>query len=223
MHQSLPQNFIVSFLAPLTIVRRSLSDTNLSVVRHPSAYVNFFKLLLLLHFSMDSFETRYTYFLGQSPNFVLFRILKFGFSDLLWIFIKLSLKSLLLLQFLVDSLETMYTYYLCQSSHLFLFSFWNLHFLYFSWIFIKFSLKSLLILQFPMDSFATRYTYSLGQCSHLLRRFFEICIFFIFWPNFHPSFIQIATAPTIFNGFLWNSHGEDGLSCRPCLKFSGAI
>ena len=42
---------------------------------------NSLKLLLLLHFSMDSFETRYTYFLGQSPNFVLFRILKFGFSD----------------------------------------------------------------------------------------------------------------------------------------------
>ena len=42
---------------------------------------NSLKLLLLLHFSMDSFETRYTYFLGQSSNFVLFRILKFGFSD----------------------------------------------------------------------------------------------------------------------------------------------
>ena len=42
---------------------------------------NSLKLLLLLHFSMDSFETRYTYFLGQSPNFVLFRNLKFGFSD----------------------------------------------------------------------------------------------------------------------------------------------
>ena len=39
------------------------------------------KLLRLLHFSMDSFETRYTYFLGQSPNVVLLRILKFGFSD----------------------------------------------------------------------------------------------------------------------------------------------
>ena len=74
---------VVTFLAPLTIVRWSLSDTNLSGVRHPSAYVNFFKLLVLLHSSMDSFETRYTYFLGQSPNFVLFRILKFGFSDFL--------------------------------------------------------------------------------------------------------------------------------------------
>ena len=47
------------FLTPLTIVRRSSSDTNLSIVHRPSAYVNFFKSLLLLHFSMDSFETRY--------------------------------------------------------------------------------------------------------------------------------------------------------------------
>ena len=38
---------------------------------------NSLKLLLLLHFSMDSFETRYTYFLGQLPNFVLFRNLDF--------------------------------------------------------------------------------------------------------------------------------------------------
>ena len=76
-----PFSYRGTFLAPQTIVRRSLSDTNLSGVRRPAAYVNFFKLLLLLHFSMDSFETRYTYFLGQSPNFVLFRILKFGFSD----------------------------------------------------------------------------------------------------------------------------------------------
>ena len=58
---------------------------------------NSLKLLLLLHFSMDSFETRYTYFLGPSPNFVLFRNLKFGFSDILrnQIFIEM----LLLLQF----------------------------------------------------------------------------------------------------------------------------
>ena len=69
-------------LAPLTVVSQSLSDTNLSGgIRRPAAYVNFFKSLLLLHFLLDSFETRYTYFLGQSPNFVLFRILKFGFSD----------------------------------------------------------------------------------------------------------------------------------------------
>ena len=40
---------------------------------------NSLKLLLLLHFSMDSFETRYTYFLGQSPNFCSFQ--NFGFSD----------------------------------------------------------------------------------------------------------------------------------------------
>ena len=70
----------------------SLSDTDLSSV-HTSvrlvAYVNFFKSLHLLHFLLDSFETRYTYFLGQSPNFVLFRILKFGFSDFLWIFIEI--------------------------------------------------------------------------------------------------------------------------------------
>ena len=58
-------------------------------VRRPAACINFFKSLLLLHFLLDSFETRYTYFLGQSPNFVLFRILKFGISDFLWIFIKI--------------------------------------------------------------------------------------------------------------------------------------
>ena len=81
-------------------------------------YQNSLKLLLLLHFSMDSFETRYTYFLGQSPNFVLFRILKFGFSDFLWTFIKFSLKSLLLLQFPMDSFESRYTCSLGQSSHL---------------------------------------------------------------------------------------------------------
>ena len=75
-------------LAPLALVRRSLSDTDVSVVSpavRPSGgvYINFFKPLVLLHFLLDSFETRYIYFLGQSPNFVLFRILKFGFSDLL--------------------------------------------------------------------------------------------------------------------------------------------
>ena len=50
---------------------------------------NSLTLLLLLHFSMDSFETRYTYLLGQSPNLVLFRILKFGFSDLFMNFHKI--------------------------------------------------------------------------------------------------------------------------------------
>ena len=47
---------------------------------------NSLKLLLLLHFSIDSFETRYTCFLGQSPNFVLFRSLKFRFSDFFYEF-----------------------------------------------------------------------------------------------------------------------------------------
>ena len=73
-------------------VRWTLSDTDLSDIRtsiRPVAYVNFFKLLHLLHFLLESFETRYTYFPGQSPNFVLFRILKFGFSDFLWIFIEI--------------------------------------------------------------------------------------------------------------------------------------
>ena len=58
-------------------------------VRRLAAYINFFKSLLLLHSLLNSFETRYTYFLGQSPNFVLFRILKFWFSDFLSIFIKI--------------------------------------------------------------------------------------------------------------------------------------
>ena len=121
-----------------------------------SAYVNFCKLQLelLLHFLLDSFETRYTYFMGQSPNFVLFRILKFGFS------IK----------------RIMNFHHICL-------------------------LKSLLILQFPMDSFETRYT-SLGQSSHLLLFGFLKFVCFYFLANFHLIFIQIATAPTIFNGFL---------------------
>ena len=100
------KHFAHHFLAPLTIVRRSLSDTNPSGIRRPAAYINFFKLLLLLHFSMDSLETRYTCFLGQSPN-----ILKFGFSDFLWIFIKFSLKSLLPLQFPVVQIATSPTFF----------------------------------------------------------------------------------------------------------------
>ena len=99
--------------------------------------------------------------------------------------------------------ETTYSYYLGQSSHLLLFSFLKFAFFLIR-IFIKFSLKSLLLLQFPMDSFETRYTnYSLGQSSHLLFRFLKCVI----WggggagANFHPIFIQIATAPAIFNGF----------------------
>ena len=117
---------------------------------------NLLKLLLLLHFSMDSFETRYTYFLGQSPNFVLFRVLKFGFSGFFFfmnfhqIFIEIATAPTISNGFL----ETMYSYYLAQSSH-------------------------------RSSSF----------------QFFEMCIFFIFGANFHPIFIQIATAPTIFNGF----------------------
>ena len=66
---------------------------------------------------------------------------------------------------------------------------------------MKFSLKSLLVLQFPMDSFETRYSYSLVQSSHLLFRCLKF-VFFNFLENFHPIFLQIATAPTIFNGFL---------------------
>ena len=70
---------------------------------------------------MDSFETRYTYFLGQSPNFVLFRILKFGFSDFFMNFQQNSLKLLLLLHFSMDSFETRYTYFLGQSPNFVLF------------------------------------------------------------------------------------------------------
>ena len=109
-------------LAPPTFVRRSLSDTDLSGIRRPSAYVNFFKSLLLLHFLLDSFQTRYTYFLGQSPNFVLIRILKFGFSEFFFInFHQNSWKLLLLLHFSMDSFETRYTYFLGQSLNFVLF------------------------------------------------------------------------------------------------------
>ena len=40
---------------------------------------NSLKLLLLLHFSMDSFETMYTYCLGQSSHLLLFSFFKFAF------------------------------------------------------------------------------------------------------------------------------------------------
>ena len=103
---------------------------------------------------MDYFETRYTYFLSQSPNFVLFRILKFGFSDFF------------------------------RDFHNF------------------FLLKSLLLLQFPMDSFETMYTYYLGQSPHLLLFSFFKFAFSLFFTNFRQIFIEIATAPTISNGFL---------------------
>ena len=111
------------------------------------ASVNFFKSLLLLHFLLDSFETRYTYFLGQSPNFVLFRF------------------------------------------------FMNFH---------QNSLKLLLLLHFSMDSFETRYTYFLGQSPNFV--LFRILKFGFsdFFTNFHQTFIEIVTAPTISNGFLWN-------------------
>ena len=82
---------------------------------------NSLKLLLLLHFSIDSFETRYTYFLGQSPNFVLFRIFKFGFSDFFMNFHQNSLKLLLLLHFSIDSFETRYACFLGQSPNFVLF------------------------------------------------------------------------------------------------------
>ena len=73
----------------------------------------------MLQFPMDSFETMYTYYLGQSSHLLLFSFCKFvGFFHFLRIFIKLSLKSLLLLQFPMDSFETRYTYSLGQSSHL---------------------------------------------------------------------------------------------------------
>ena len=153
-------------------------------VRRPSAHVNFFKSLLLLHFLLDSFETRYTYFLGQSPNFVLFRILKVGFSDFLWIFIKIHWNCYCSYNFQWVPLK-LCTVIISVSLHIFFFSvFWNLLFLY------EFSLKSLLLLQFPMDSFETRYTYSLGQSSHLLFRFWNVYFFGgggEFSSNFHSN------------------------------------
>ena len=152
-------------------------------VCRPSAYVNFFKSLLLLHFKsllllhflLDYFETRYTYFLGQSPNFVLFRILKFGFSDFfLWIFIKFHWNRYCCYNFQWIPLK-LCAVIISVSLHIIFFSFfWNL----LSFFLNEFSLKSLLLLQFPMDSFETRYTYSLGQSSHLLFRFLK-CVFFL--------------------------------------------
>ena len=96
-------------------------------------YVNLFKSLLLLHFLLDSFETRYTYFLDQSPNFDHFGIWIF------WFFMNFhqnSLKLLLLLHFSMDSFETRYTYFLGQSRNFVLFI--NLKF-GFSDFFYKFS------------------------------------------------------------------------------------
>ena len=101
-------------------------------VRRPSAYVNFSQSLLLLHFLLDSFETRYTYFLGQSPNFVLFRILTFGFSDFfLWIFIKIHWNCYFsyIFQWILLKLGTRISWVSPQT--LFFSEFWNLDFLIF--------------------------------------------------------------------------------------------
>ena len=121
----------------------------------------------------------YTYFLGQSPNFVLFRILKFGFSDFFYEFSSnFHWNRYCSYNFQWIPLK-LCTVIISVSLHIFFFSvFWNLFLFFFLRIFIKFSLKSLLLLQFPMDSFETRYTYSLGQSSHLLFRFLK-CVFFL--------------------------------------------
>ena len=93
-----------------------------------AGYVNFFKSLLLLHFLLDSFETRYTYFLGQSPNFVLFRILKFGFSNFLWIFIKIHWNCYFyIFQWILLKLGTLISWVSPQT--LFFSEFWNVDFL----------------------------------------------------------------------------------------------
>ena len=84
------------------------------------------KSLLLLQFPMDSRETIYTYYLGQSSH-LLFSFFKFAFFLICYEF---SLKSLLLLQFPMDSFATSYTYSLGQSSHL-LFRFLKFVFFYF--------------------------------------------------------------------------------------------
>ena len=173
-----------------------------SGVRRPSEYVNFFKLLLLLHFSMDSFETRYTYFLGQSPNFVLFRILKFGFSAFLWIFIKIHWNCYFsyIFQSILLKLGTLVSWVSPQT--LFFSEFWNLDFL----IFYEFSsnfhwnrycsynfqwFKLLLLLHFPMDSFETRYTYFLGQSLNFV--LFRILKFGFsdFFMNFHQNSLKL--------------------------------
>ena len=54
-----------------------------------------------------------------------------------------------------------------------------------------------------MDSFETMYCYYLGQSSHLLLFSFFKFFFFFFWGG-GRIFIQIATAPAIFNGFHLN-------------------
>ena len=52
-----------------------------------------------------------------------------------------------------------------------------------------------------MHFFETTYSYYLGQSSHLLLFSFLKFAFF-FNTNFYQIFIEIATAPTVSNGFL---------------------
>ena len=210
---------------------------------------------------MDSLETRYTYFLGQSPNFVLFRILKFGFSDFLLIFIKIHWTCYFyIFQSILLKLGTLVSWVSPQT--LFFSEFWNLDFLIvyefssnfhwnrycsynFQWIPLKlctliiyvslhiffFSVFEICIFyifhefssNFPWNRYCS-YSFQwiplqlgtliLCVSLHIFFADFSKFVFFYFLTDFHPSFIQIATAPTIFNGFLWNSHGEDGLSCQ---------
>ena len=169
---------------------------------------------------MDSFETNYTYFLGQSPNFVLFRIWKFGFSDFLWIFIKIHWNCYFcyIFQSILLKLGTLVSWVSPQT--LFFSEFWNLDFLIFHEFSSNFPWNRYCFYSFQWIPLKLG-TLILWISLHIFADFSKFVFFY--FPNFHTSFIQIATAPTIFNGFLWNSHGEDGLSCRPCLKFSGAI
>ena len=118
---------------------------------------NSLKLLLLLHFSMDPFETRYTYFLGQSSNFVLLRILKFGVSDFVMNFHQIFIEIATAPTVSNGFLWNWGTYSLSQSSHLLLLRFLKLPFFIFWRIFIQFSFKSVLLLQYLMDYFEIRY------------------------------------------------------------------
>ena len=116
---------------------------------------NSLKLLLLLHFSMDSFETRYTYFLG-SPQTLFLIFLIFWF-----------------------------VYEFSSNFH------WNCYCSYnFQWIPLK----------------LCTCTYYLGQSSHLLFSFLKLAFIFLFFTNFHQIFIEIASAPTVSNGFLCNRY-----------------
>ena len=134
---------------------------------------------------MGSFETRYTYFLGQSPNFVLFRNLYFliFIMNFHQIFIEIATAPTISNGFLWNYVHLLSRSVFTSSS----FQFFLICIFFFLRIFIKFSLKSLLLLQFPMDSFATMYTYSLGQSSHLLCRFLKF-VFFYFLAEFSSKF-----------------------------------